>query len=149
MHKALLLTLTLTLASTALPCAAGEAAFGPQTFAQLQRQVRGPTWLVFSASYCGNCPAVLAELRRQHPAMPLWLVLTDEGEELHPLPAEQRWRFQGHELALRHAVHPHWKGITPYLVLLRPGQAPLFALGQPSAAQRQALEKARGKPASK
>jgi len=147
MHRALLMALALAL--PALPCAANEQPFGPQTFQQLQQQVQGPTWLVFSATYCGNCPAVVAELRRQHPGLPVWLVLTDEGEEAHPLPAERRWRFEGHELALRHAVNPQWRGITPYLALLRPGQAPLFALGQPSSAQLQALEKARGKPASK
>ncbi|MBH9577554.1 hypothetical protein [Inhella proteolytica] len=147
MRKALFLALALALPT--LPCSAAEEAFGPQTFQQLQQQVQAPTWLVFSATYCGNCPAVVAGLRRQHAGMPLWLVLTDDGEETHPLPAERRWRFEGHELALRHAVNPQWKGITPYLALLRPGQAPLFALGQPSNAQLQALEKARGKPASK
>lgn len=135
-------------AAPATPAAAPAAPepFGVSTWAQLQREVRGATWVVFSASDCSHCPAVLERLRRATPQMPLWWVQTDAGEAEVPAGVARALSFgDGHALALRHGVNPAWPGMTPYLALLRPGLPPLFALGQPSPAQLKAAAPAAGK----
>lgn len=138
----------LLLCALLCPAAWAEEPFHAQTWDQLKREVTRPTWLVFSASYCSHCPGLVAQLQREHPQQPLWLVLTDEGEEAEPLSVQRRLRFVGNPLPLRHAVDPTWRGLTPYLVLLRPARPPLFAPGHPSPQQLDAIRKAAPKPAS-
>lgn len=148
--------LTRWAASLVLTCAAASALgapavlepFGANTWVQLQREARGPTWVIFSASDCSHCPAVLERLRQLTPQIPMWWVQTDAGEPEMPAGVARALSFgDGHTLALRHGVNPAWPGMTPYVALLRPGLPPLFALGQPSPAQLKAAaarpEKAR------
>ena len=39
----------------------------------------------------------------------------------------------GAAAALRYRVNPAWRGVTPYVALLRPGQPVTFVMGPPSA----------------
>ena len=56
----------------------------------------------------------------------------------HYASAQRLLAFDGQQAALRHAVNPSWRGVTPYVALLRPGAAPTFSLGMPSDAQLRA-----------
>ncbi|MBB5204530.1 hypothetical protein HNQ51_001844 [Inhella inkyongensis] len=138
--RSLLFSLSLSLAPMALAAAPTEP-FEAGTWPRLQREVREPTWVVFSASDCAHCPGLIARLQQQYPQVPLWRVETDAGEPAEQATAARHFSFgAGNALALRHGIDPQWRGMTPYLALLRPGQAPLFALAQPSSAQLQALQ---------
>jgi hypothetical protein len=141
------LALALTLATHLAGSAAPLEPFTADTWRQLQREVRQPTWVVFSASDCAHCPGLISRLRQQHPDVPLWRVETDAGEASEPheaKPGERHFSFgSGNALLLRHGIQPDWRGMTPYLALLRPARAPLFALAQASAEQLRALESAR------
>ena len=112
----------------------------------LQAGLTAPAIVVFTATYCAHCPAVMAQLaqdkRRWHPAAPLIAVVTDAvpGDDdarllrdPHHRPVDRLFAFQGQAAALRHAVDPLWRGITPYVALLRPGEPPQWVAGQPSA----------------
>ena len=149
--RSLLLSISLSLAHMALAAAPTET-FEAGTWPRLQREVREPTWVVFSASDCAHCPGLIARLQQQHPQVPLWRVETDAGESAEAATTARHFSFGGgNALALRHSIDPHWRGMTPYLALLRPGQTPLFALAQPSPAQLRALEtrrKARPTPSN-
>lgn len=145
MRKAFSTLLLAGAALVGLPAALAQPEpFGPDTWAELRTQVRGPTWVVFSAADCSHCPAVMLRLQREHPQIPLWWIHTDASDPAPaPTPVAREFSFgEGHKLALQYSVHPQWKGMTPYLALLRPGQPPLFALAQPSPMQEAALKKA-------
>jgi len=40
--------------------------------------------------------------------------------------------FSGHAAALRHAVNPAWRGVTPYIAFLAKGVAPKWLTGPPT-----------------
>jgi len=111
----------------------------------LQAGLTAPAIVVFTATYCAHCPAVIAQLardkRRLQPSAQLIAVVIDAvpGEDdarllrdPHHHPVDRLFAFQGQAAALRHAVDPSWRGITPYVAFLHPGEAPRWVTGPPS-----------------
>lgn len=104
-----------------------------------------PAVLVFSTTDCAHCPAVFKQLgqqiRQRQLKAPLVAVVMDvaPGEDdagllasqAHHGPADRLMAFAGQAQALRHAVDPAWRGVTPYVVFLAPGAPPVKVLGQP------------------
>lgn len=121
-------------------------AFDSQAWAQLQASLKTPALVVFSTTDCGHCPAVLAQLaaapERKRQRAPLIAVVMDQapGEDdsgllanPHYKRADRVFAFQGQAAALRYSVDPGWRGITPYIALLRPGRPVQWVLGPPQA----------------
>ncbi len=134
----------------------GIEPFAAGTWPALQASLKKPTLVVFSSTSCGNCPAVMeqlsAELRRRRVDGTLMAVVTDmaPGEDdahllrqAHYRVAERLFAFDGQAPALRHAVNPAWRGATPYVGLLVPGQPVRWVTGAPSAADLDAWAAAR------
>lgn len=134
----------------------GIEPFGAGTWPALQSSLTKPALVVFSSTSCGNCPAVMqqlsAELRRRRIDATLVAVVTDmaPGEDdahllrqAHYRVAERLFAFDGQAAALRHAVNPGWRGATPYIGLLVPGQGVRWVTGAPSSAELDAWAAAR------
>jgi hypothetical protein len=103
--------------------------------------------LVFSARYCAHCPAVirsLAKQRRQLPNPPqLVVVMIDEL----PTVTEKRSSysdvdrlmvFQGNEIAIRFAVNPSWRGLTPFVTLMNQAGEVTYFNGEPPSTELRA-----------
>lgn len=131
--------------SAAVAAPKAVEAFDATTWAALQ-QARQPLAVVFSTTDCSHCPAVVEQLARsvraQHGGARLVTVVMDvsPGEADAALLATAHYRqadrllaFDGPAAALRHQVNPSWRGVTPYVALLRPGQPAKFVMGPPSA----------------
>lgn len=118
--------------------------FGPKTLNTWRSTVQRPTWVVFTATWCGVCPSVVADLTRtarQHPAQPrVWAVVINRapGEddasllnEPHLRTADQVWAFDGVAQRIRHSVNPQWRGEVPYVGLMNPGGSVRWYTGMP------------------
>lgn len=139
-------------AAPAAPEAATRVeAFDAPAWKQFVEAPGRPTIVVFSTTDCSHCPGVLKTLAahplRQRQKAPLVAVVMDlaPGEEddallhsPHYAHASRLMAFAGQAAALRHAVNPAWRGMTPYVALLRPGAAPRFVLGMPAEAELRA-----------
>jgi hypothetical protein len=104
--------------------------------------------VVFSATLCPTCPGVIEQLTRELVQRKLkavmMAVVTDvaPGEQDAALLRDSHYRqvdrlfaFDGQAQALRYAVDPGWRGVTPYVVFLSPqGAPPMVVTGTPSAA---------------
>ncbi len=103
----------------------------------LQSGLHRPAVVVFTTTDCAHCPAVIEKLARDRRLRSvrgsLLTVVMDvaPGEadaallrSSHYRPATRLLAFAGQPDALRHAVNPAWRGVTPYLALLRPGEPP-------------------------
>jgi thiol-disulfide isomerase/thioredoxin len=137
-----LFALLSTSAAQAAP--AGVEAFDARTWQALRRAVKQPTVVVFSATWCPNCPAVIEDLaqdiRERKLAAPLLAVVMDvaPGENdagllrhAHYGVTDRLFAFSGQAPALRLSVDPSWRGATPFVVFLAPGKAPRFVTGPP------------------
>lgn len=143
---ALLLLLLLACAGSQAVSSAVEA-FDMPAWKRLQSAVK-PTVVVFTATSCADCPAVLErmarDLHRRRPDAALVAVLTDAapGEAERALLGGRRYRgadrwmaFAGSPQALRQAVNPQWpSGVMPYVGLLGSRAGPAWMAGAPSAA---------------
>lgn len=122
--------------------------FDLATWAALQSGLRRPTVVVFSTTDCGHCPAVVEalarDIRQRRLDAGLVTVVMDAapGEDdaallRHPHygRADRVFAFTGQAAALRHSVDPKWRGVTPYVVFLSPGQPTQVVTGPPSGAQ--------------
>ena len=125
--------------------------FEAPTWQRLQATLQRPTAVVFTTTDCSYCPAVvqgvgaaLAQGGLRAAKAELVAVVMDvaPGEadaallaDAHYRPADRLYAFAGQPAALRHAVQPRWRGITPAVALLAPGVAPRWIVGAPSAAQ--------------
>jgi hypothetical protein len=111
----------------------------------LQAGLTAPAIVVFTATYCAHCPAVIAQLARDkwrlQPSAQLIAVVIDAvpGDDdarllrdPHHHPVDRLFAFHGQAAALRHAVDPSWRGITPYVAFLHPAEAPRWVTGPPS-----------------
>ena len=123
-----------------------SSSFKPESFQAFIDQ-KTPSMIVFSASYCAHCPAVVRSLAKQSRRMAkpprLIVVMADE------LPSQadknriyndvdRLMVFEGSEMAIRHAVNPTWRGLTPFVVLVgKDGRASYFN-GQPPGPDLQA-----------
>lgn len=149
MRGLLRLAITLLLACAALAAQAtpprAVEAFDNSTWPALQAGPQQPAAVVFTTTDCAHCPAVIQGLARtiqqRHLPAQLMVVVMDQapGEndaallaDPHYRPADRLLAFDGQAAALRHGVHPQWRGVTPYVALLAP-QAPALAVtGPPS-----------------
>ena len=101
----------------------------------------GSAVVVFTSVHCVHCPGLVSDLLRERGSTPerfRVLVVTTDGEpqDLQRKPyvdANDRYYFRGNTQALRHSVSPSWRGVTPYVALLKSGVAPQFHAGRPSA----------------
>lgn len=127
-------------------------AFNDQTWAALQAGLKSPAVVVFSSTDCVHCPAVLKDMAAQRPKLKAQLlaVVMDQEPGLddkallakpHYRVADRLFAFDGQAQALRYAVNPQWRGMTPYVALLRPGAPAQFVLGPPSSADLQSWAK--------
>jgi hypothetical protein len=116
--------------------------FDAETWARLKASLPRPAVVVFTTTYCTTCPEVFealhAEIRTRRPGAPLVAVVMD-GEALGRRPRESHlahasrlFVFRGQEAALRHAVDPGWRGVTPWVALLGAEGEPSFGGGTPS-----------------
>lgn len=136
-------------AAALLPAHAAPRAvevFDRPAWGALQAGLTAPAIVVFTATYCAHCPAVMAQLaqdkRRLQPSAQLIAVVMDAvpGDDdakllrdPHHRPLDRLFAFQGQAAALRHAVDPSWRGITPYVAFLHPGEPPRWVTGPPKA----------------
>ena len=131
--------------SAAVAAPKAVEAFDATTWPALQ-QARQPLAVVFTTTDCSHCPAVVEQLARslraQRGGARLVTVVMDvsPGEADAALLATAHYRqadrllaFDGAAAALRYRVNPAWRGVTPYVALLRPGQPVTFVMGPPSA----------------
>ena len=119
--------------------------FDASTWARMQEQLPRPAAVVFTATYCANCPVLighLAETLRQRGLLQrVVAVVIDaaDNEELlkseHYESASQLFAFDGDEARLRYGIDPRWRGVTPYVALLGTQSKVLFVAGTPSKAQ--------------
>ncbi len=116
-------------------------AFTAERWQQLLSTER-PAAVVFSTTDCAYCPAAIdtlaKELRASRRKAKLMVVVMDgAGQEAvlrkdpHYRHADRIYVFEGNPTALRYAVDPQWRGMTPYVALIaRPGE-PAFFIGTP------------------
>jgi thiol-disulfide isomerase/thioredoxin len=120
--------------------------FDRPAWGALQAGLTAPAIVVFTATYCAHCPAVIAQLAQdkrrllssaQLIAVVMDAVPGDDDAKLlrdpHHRPLDRLFAFQGQAAALRHAVDPSWRGITPYVAFLHPGEPPRWVTGPPKA----------------
>lgn len=122
--------------------------FDAASWARLQKDLPRPSAVVFTATYCASCPAVLAKLAdalAQGSAKgDVVAVVIDEAaerellESAHYAHASRLFLFTGDETRLRYQVDPQWRGVTPYVALLRSEGKTTFIAGPPSAAHLEA-----------
>lgn len=119
--------------------------FDLTTWERLQKESPRPSAIVFTATYCANCPAVLAKLgaalKQQRNKGEVIAVVIDEADtrellaSAHYEHATRLFLFSGNEAALRYRVDPRWRGVTPYTALLGANGSITFAAGVPSEEQ--------------
>jgi thiol-disulfide isomerase/thioredoxin len=120
--------------------------FDRSAWTALQAGLTAPAIVVFTATYCAHCPAVIAQLaqdkRRLQPSAQLMAVVMDAApgaddvrmlRDPHHRPVDRLFAFQGQAAALRYSVDPSWRGITPYVAFLQPGEPPRWVTGPPTA----------------
>jgi thiol-disulfide isomerase/thioredoxin len=114
--------------------------FDGQTWSRLAVETRQRAIVVFSATYCVHCPAVIQKLAKEKMKygknVVLVAVVMDGTSEIRGKPpydkVDRLFVFNGHEPAIRYSVNPDWRGVTPYTVLLSPERAPHYIAGPPS-----------------
>jgi hypothetical protein len=105
-----------------------------------------PAAVVFTTTDCVHCPAVIDQLARKlHQRAPKAALMTvvmdvepgDSDAELlrntHYIKADRLFAFSGQAPAIRYAIDPHWRGVTPYVVFLTPNTPAAAVIGPPSA----------------
>jgi hypothetical protein len=107
-----------------------------------------PAAYVFTNSFCATCPEAFDALQKSVVAsgkpVPLAAVLMDvQGERAlahahHYAGVTKIYAFDGFEPAIRQAVDPQWRNITPYVVLVARNGKLQRVTGQPTAAQLKA-----------
>ena len=130
-----------------LPVFAAAAAAAPtierfdgRTWAELSAAPARPAIVVFSTTDCAHCPAVIRKLAseksRYATSLSLIAVVMDGGKDIagkNPYRlADRLFVFEGNEQALRYSVNPDWRGVTPYIALLTPGQHVKYMVGPPA-----------------
>ena len=116
--------------------------FNEGTWASLLKTGPRPAAYMFTTSYCSACPAVFQEVRgatKNSKVLPeLIVVLMDvEGNNAlrhasHFKGMTQLFSFDGYEAAIRSAIDPTWRNITPYVVLVDRQGAIQKGVGSPS-----------------
>jgi uncharacterized metal-binding protein len=149
--NAVLRTLVIVLCCAPLIAAASPnkvERFDAKVWAQWQKDLPRPAVIVFTATYCSNCPALIEriaqQLAKQGLKQEIIAVVIDEANprELlkngHYGAAARLFAFDGNEATLRYAVDPRWRGETPYVAFLGTQSRVVFVPGTPSDAQFEA-----------
>ena len=124
------------------------ADFDATTWTQLLKSGPRPAAYVFTNSFCATCPEAFEALQKSAVAsgkpVPMAAILMDvQGERAlahahHYAGVTKIYAFDGFEPAIRQAVDPAWRNITPYVVLVdRKGKLQRVT-GQPTASQLKA-----------
>lgn len=131
--------------TTALASPPAVERFDATAWQVLQKDLPRPSAIVFTATYCATCPAVLAQLaaalQLQGIKGEIVAVVIDaaQAQQLlgsrHYQHASRLFLFAGNEASLRYQVDPRWRGVTPYVALLNSHGEMLFTAGTPSEAQ--------------
>jgi hypothetical protein len=124
------------------------ADFDATTWTQLLRNGPSPAAYVFTNSFCATCPETFDVLNKSVMAsgkpVPMAAILMDvQGERAlvhahHYAGVTKIYAFDGFEPAIRQAVDPKWRNITPYVVLVGRSGKLQRVTGQPTAAQLKA-----------
>ena len=124
------------------------ADFDATTWTKLLRSGPRPAAYVFTNSFCATCPEAFEALHNKVKAggkpVPLAAILMDvQGERAlahahHYAGVSKIYAFDGFEPAIRQAVDPQWRNITPYVVLVARNGKLQRVTGQPTAAQLKA-----------
>jgi hypothetical protein len=118
--------------------------FDAATWQALSARAERLTAIVFTATYCANCPeavALLARTVRERGLDAQVLAVVIDGTpgdralaaHQHYRGADRLYAFSAPAQQVQHAVNPRWRGITPSVVLIRPGAAPRWITGLPDA----------------
>ena len=124
------------------------ADFDATTWTKLLRSGPRPAAYVFTNSFCATCPQAFDALQKSVLAsgkpVPTAAILMDvQGERAlahahHYAGVTTVYAFDGFEPAIRQAVDPTWRNITPYVVLVARNGTLQRVTGQPNAAQLKA-----------
>lgn len=122
--------------------------FDATTWKQLLAKGTRPAAYVFTNSFCATCPEVFDLLNQtvQGTGQPIELaaILMDvRGERAlahahHYVGVTSIYAFDGFEPAIRQAIDPKWRNITPYVVLVGRNGKQQRVTGQPTPAQLKA-----------
>ena len=124
------------------------APFDAATWTHLLRAGPRPAAYVFTTTYCPTCPDAFEKLHAAvaaaHQQVELAAVVMDvPGERAlahahHYQGATRIYAFDGFEPAIRQAVDPTWRNVTPYVVLIGRSGAVQRTIGPPDAAMLKA-----------
>jgi hypothetical protein len=118
--------------------------FGKQTWRSLTAARGQPSAIVFSTTDCSHCPAVIenlsSEVHKRQTMTKLIVVVIDGASqydallhEPHFRPADVLYAFDDDSDVLRYTVNPDWRGLTPYIALIRADGKVSFHTGAPPA----------------
>lgn len=151
-HPLRLLTLLGGLLAGAAAAAPAQAVlpFAAETWSELGRSPLRPLAVVFSTTDCVHCPAVIERLadaiRGSRSRVRLAVVVMDGAGQHAALSQDSHYRqaaalyaFDGDAMALRYAVNPDWRGLTPYVALIPAAGATQFHTGAPPPAALRAF----------
>lgn len=130
------------LAASDVPARPVVEPFSPGLWTRWGSTLPRPAVVVFTRTTCAVCPEVIHALRvrmqERQVTTPLRVVYLD-GEALSdsqghsaPLAGERVFASFGQEAALRHAIDPGWRGVTPYVALFGRDGRLQFSAGMPS-----------------
>jgi thiol-disulfide isomerase/thioredoxin len=116
--------------------------FDATTWTHMQQELPRPAIVVFTATYCASCPALLEhisnKLQERGLKTLIVAVVIDEADKRELLTSEHYGLasrllvFDGNEASLRYDVDPRWRGITPYVALLPARGKSVFVSGTPT-----------------
>jgi hypothetical protein len=119
------------------------ADFDASTWAKLLRSGPRPAAYVFTNSFCATCPEAFDALHQRVLAsgkpVDLAAILMDvQGQRAlahthHYAGVTKIYAFDGFEPAIRQAVDPQWRNVTPYVVLVGKDGRLQRVTGQPDA----------------
>ncbi|QTN28359.1 hypothetical protein HZ993_00410 [Rhodoferax sp. AJA081-3] len=124
------------------------ADFDASTWTKLLRSGPRPAAYVFTNSFCATCPEAFDALHQRvlasgKPVEMAAILMDVQGQRAlahahHYAGVTKIYAFDGFEPAIRQAVDPTWRNITPYLVLVGKDGKLQRVTGQPDAKQLKA-----------
>lgn len=131
---------------TAVSAPVGVEYFKVGTWSELQVAAPKPHVVVFSTTDCAHCPGVIADIakkiKEKKNKIYLSVVVMDGASQLeyllstpHYLMADRVYVFDGQSNAIRYAVNPSWRGLTPYVAVLSTKGEVNYVLGKLSRQQ--------------
>ncbi len=114
--------------------------FDTKTWQAVTASIAEPAIIVFSATDCVHCPAVIQKLAKDKTRygknVKLVAVVMDGTPGMRAKApydlVDRLFIFEGNNQAIRYSVNPDWRGVTPYTVLLSPGKSPKYVIGPPA-----------------